>query len=131
VSRLLALLLGAGGEAQLPSRLGRWRAAVSTALGPWETSLPMPWPGDLCTGPLLDGAVRSVEPAGSLYPDRVTWRLGAVELLRTSYTRDAAGLVTSLEWRVRTTAGDLVMTITDAISYSGLVETSRTRTVAL
>lgn len=94
----------------------------------------MPWPGDICTGPLIDGAVRDISPAGSLRPDNVIWYSGpakTLELLRVTYTRNEQGLVTGIEWRVRDTAGSLVMTITDAISYSGLLETTRTRTVVL
>lgn len=118
----------------LHTPLGRWRIAVANALGPWETSLPMPWPGDICTGPLIDGAVRDILPAGSLRPDSVIWYSGpakTLELLRVTYTRNEQGLVTGIEWRVRDTAGSLVMTITDAVTYLGLVETTRTRTVVI
>lgn len=129
--RLLQLLKGAGGERGLHSKIAAWRIAVSTALGPWEGSLPLPWPGDICSGPLLDGADRTVVPAGSLYPGQVLWKLGGTNLLRVTYTRDTQHLVTNLKWEVFDTSGSLVMTVTDTITYSGLVEVSRTRAVTL
>ena len=43
MSRLLQLLLAAKSERALHSRIGSWRLAVTEALGPWESSLPLPW----------------------------------------------------------------------------------------
>lgn len=129
--RLLQLLKAAGSELSLHSKSAAWRIAVSTALGPWEGSLPLPWPGDLCEGPLLDGADRAITPVSSLYPDEVLWRLGGTNLLRVTYTRNPQHLVTNLKWEVFDTSGSLVMTVTDTITYSGVIEVSRTRAVAL
>ncbi len=79
-NRLLQQLLAAKGELSLHSGAGAWRIAVSRALD----LLPLPWPGDLCCGPLIDGAVEEVLPAGALYPTDVVWYLNAAKTIESS-----------------------------------------------
>lgn len=127
MGRILDLLLAAGAERSVHSRIGKWRLAVSTKL---DSGLP--WPGSLACGPIVDGAVQDVLPAASLYPTEVVWYSDAsktVELLRVTYTRDGVQ-VTKIVWRVFNLSGALVLTVTDDITYSGLYEIERVRTVS-
>jgi hypothetical protein len=126
---LLKRLVAAKGERATASLLGAWRIAVSRLL---DDVLLLPWPGSLDCGPLVDGAVEEVLPAGAVYPTDAVWYRDAsktVELLHTTYTRDAQGLVTEVSWQVYDLAGTLVLTVTDTFTYSGVFVTSRTRSV--
>jgi hypothetical protein len=101
---------------------GAW-VAVGSAL---------PWPGSLECGPLVSGAVRVILPAGALYPTDEIWYLDATqttELLHAVYTR-TLGLVTQIQWTVSDLAGAPVMQITDVITYQGMFEVERVRTVS-
>lgn len=80
----------------------------------------------------MNGAVEEILPEGALYPTDDVWYLDAsktIELLRLTYTRDSSGKVTRMTWFVYTTAGSLALTVTDDITYSGIYEAARTRTV--
>lgn len=127
---LLKRLVAATGEASLSSLLGQWRVAVSRLL---DEVLVLPWPGSLCCGPIVDGAVEETLPAGATFPTEVVWYRDAsktVELLRLTYTRNGQGLATQMQWQVFTLGGTLVMTVTDSITYSGAFEVSRVRAVS-
>ena len=129
MGRLVSLLLGATAERSIHSRIGRWRLAVSSGL---DAAVILPWPGSLSCGPLVNGAVEEILPAGALYPTDDVWYLDVsktIELLRLTYTRDSSGKVTRMTWFVYTTAGSLALTVTDNITYSGIYEAARTRTV--
>lgn len=126
---LLKRLIAATGEASLSSQLGRWRVAVSRLL---DDVLVLPWPGDLCCGPLVDGAVQDTLPAAALFPLQIIWYLNAarlVTLLDLTLTRNGSQQVTQMQWRVYDTSGALTLTVTDVITYSTIYETTRTRTV--
>jgi hypothetical protein len=130
MGRLLQLLRSSTGEESLWSRLGSWRIAVSRLL---DTVLVLPWPGSLCSGPLVDGAVQETLPAGATFPTDVVWYRDASktsELLRLTYTRNGQGLAISVTWLVFDLGGSLVLTVTDTISYDGVLEVSRTRAVS-
>lgn len=123
-------LVAATGEESLFSRIGAWRVAVSRTL---DEALLLPWPGSLCFGPIVDGAVQETLPAGATFPTEVIWYRDAsktVELLRLTYTRNGQGLATEMQWQVFTLGGTLVLTVTDSITYSGAFEVSRVRAVS-
>jgi len=78
------------------------------------------------------GAYKETTPTGSLFPTAEVWYTDSgktdkiVELL-TTWT---AINPTQEKWKIYDTDGSTVLwTITDAISYSGVVETNRTRTI--
>jgi hypothetical protein len=129
VGVLLKRLIAATGEASMSSLLGQWRLAVSRLL---DDILILPWPGSLSDGPLVNGAVRDILPPAALYPDQIIWYLNAarlIKLLELTFTRNVSNLITQAEWKIYNTNGVLVLTVTDVITYSGLYETTRTRTV--
>lgn len=129
MGQLLRRLLASTGEESLYSLLGQWRKAVSLQL---DTLLVLPWPGSLCCGPLVNGAVQMTLPVGATFPTEVVWYKDAsqtVELLRLTYTRNGQGLATQMRWLVYDLEGVLVLTVTDNITYSGVFEETRTRTV--
>jgi hypothetical protein len=126
---LLKRLIAASGEASTSSLLGRWRLAVSQKI---DSVLILPWPGDLCCGPLIDGAVRDILPVAALFPLQTVWYLNAarlVTLLELTITRNGSQQATQMQWKVYNTSGALTLTVTDVITYSTLYETTRTRTV--
>ena len=95
---LLKRLIAATGEASTSSLLGQWRQAVSRLL---DDILILPWPGSLSCGPVLDGVVRDIIPAGALYPTNAIWYRDitkTVVLLNLTYVRDASGKPTQLIW---------------------------------
>lgn len=129
---LLKRLIAATGEESVHSLIGQWRLAVSRLLDGLDDVMVMPWPGSLCSGPLVNGAVEEVLPAGATFPTDVVWYRDAsktVELLRLTYTRNGQGLATEMTWLVYNFSGTLVLTVHDVITYSGVFEVSRTRAV--
>jgi len=93
---------------------------------------PLPWPGSLSCGPLISGAVRDILPAAALFPVSIIWYLNAarlIKLLELTLTRNGSQQVTQEQWKVYDTNGVLTLTVTDVITYSGIYEVSRTRTV--
>jgi hypothetical protein len=129
IKRLAAALRVTASESSLSSGLGRWRQLVSDLV---DSLLVLPWPGSLCSGPLVSGAYQETLPAGALYPDTETWYTSSAKtqvLLRTTYTRDVNQNVTQILWQVYDLSGNLALTVTDAITYSGSYVASRTRTV--
>jgi hypothetical protein len=106
-----------------PGRWHRYPAAGGATL---------PWPGSLSCGPLVDGAFREVLPTGDPFSSSVTWyadNTKAIKLLEQLITRNAAQSPTQIQWLVYNSSGVLVQTITDAITYSGSFESTRTRTI--
>ena len=80
----------------------------------------------------MNGAVEETLPASATFPTSVVWYLDAsktTELLHLTYTRNGQGLATEMSWAVYNLSGLLVLTVTDTITYSGVFEVSRTRTV--
>jgi len=91
-----------------------------------------PWPGTLDCGPMLDGVYREVTPTGDPFPDTITWYADAtkaVTLLVETITRNADQTPATIVWTVNNLAGALVRTITDTITYTNLIESTRTRSV--
>jgi len=122
------LLNATASESGLASGLGAWRRYVSQML-----DAGLPWPGSLSCGPIVNGAVQDILPAGALYPTDVIWYLNAsktIQLLHLTYTRDGSGKPTKLVWQIFDTGGALALTVTDDITYSGLYEVERVRTVS-
>jgi hypothetical protein len=79
------------------------------------------------------GAFRETLPAAAPFPTSVAWYVDNTKAekivdLTITYT---GVLPTSVQWRVYDTDGSTVLaTVTDAVSYTGVFETSRTRTIA-
>ena len=79
------------------------------------------------------GAYREVTPSANPFPTAVIWyddNTKAKKLVEklTSYTGPNP---TQIQWKMYDTDGTTVLaTVTDAITYSGVFETSRTRTIA-
>jgi hypothetical protein len=79
------------------------------------------------------GAYRTIT-MGAVAPSNITWwtdNTATEKIFEVNYTRNAAQCATTVEWKVYDTGGVTVLsTITDTITYSGIIETSRTRTIA-
>lgn len=103
------------------------------ALSVFQGLNPLPWPGSLACGPLLNGAVKETTPAGALYPTDEVWYTDAgktQELLHTTYTRDGNQNVIQTVWQVYNLDGALVLTVTDVFTYVGSYVSTQTRTVS-
>jgi hypothetical protein len=79
------------------------------------------------------GSFRELLPLGSPFPTLVTWWTDAgktKKIVEKLITFDAQKRVTAIKWAVYDVDGTTVLAqVTDAISYSTVFETSRTRTV--
>lgn len=72
------------------------------------------------------------ETTGGVFPTAVVWWESAAKLkkiLEKTITWSGAFPVT-IAWKAYDTDGNLLVTVTDSITYSGALETSRTRTIA-
>jgi len=73
------------------------------------------------------------ETVGTPWPSSETWYTASDKLhkiVELTITRDAAQKPTTEVWKVWDAGDVLLATITDVISYTGIFETSRTRTIA-
>jgi len=71
------------------------------------------------------------EIVGGVFPSSVTWYNNsdkAHKILELTITRDASKKPTSEVYKIYNTSDALIATISDAMTYSGAYETSRTRT---
>lgn len=79
------------------------------------------------------GAYREILPAADPFPTSVTWyddATKAKKLVEKLLTYTGA-FPTTIQWKIYDTDGSTVLaTVTDAITYSGAFETSRTRTIS-
>jgi len=77
------------------------------------------------------GAYREI--TGTVFPTAVIWWESSAKLKKIveKLTTWSGPFPTSIAWKVYDAAGALVATVTDAISYSGPFETSRTRTIVV
>lgn len=79
------------------------------------------------------GAYREILPAADPFPTSVTWyddATKAKKLVEKLLTYTGA-FPTTIQWKIYDTDGSTVLaTVTDAITYSGAFEISRTRTIA-
>jgi len=86
----------------------------------------------------LSGAYKEVLPAASPFPTSVIWWESAAKLkkiVEKTITRTGGGATnvtpTPIVWQVYDTDGTTVLaTVSDAITYSGVFETARTRTIS-
>jgi hypothetical protein len=78
------------------------------------------------------GAYRSITP-GTVAPSNITWwvdNTATVKIFEANYTRNAAHAATVIQWKVYDASGTTVLTtVTDTVTYTGVTETSRTRTI--
>lgn len=85
------------------------------------------------------GAYRETTPSGSLFPTSIIWWESSSKvnkIVEKTITRSGGGATnlapTPIVWKVYDTDGSTVLvTISDAITYSGIIETSRTRTITI
>jgi len=89
------------------------------------------------SGPALgfaSGAFHELLPSGNPFPTSETWWESAAKtqkIVQLAITRDAQQKPTTEVWQMYDTDGVTVLeTVTDAISYTGPFETTRTRTIA-
>lgn len=79
------------------------------------------------------GAYKETLPAGAVFPTSIIWWESSSKLkkiVERTLTWTGVNLTTSV-WKVYDTDGSTVLaTVTDTISYSGIFETTRTRTIA-
>jgi hypothetical protein len=83
------------------------------------------------------GAYKEILPAGDLFPTSVTWWESSSKLKKIVaklITRSGGGATnikpTPIKWKIYDTDGSTVLwTISDAIVYSGIMESTRTRTI--
>lgn len=80
------------------------------------------------------GAFQETLPSASPFPTSVIWWTSAAKtakIVEETITYNANKTVATDQWKVYDTDGTTVLaTVTDTISYSGVFETSRTRTIA-
>lgn len=79
------------------------------------------------------GAYKETLPSASIFPTSVIWWESSSKLkkiVERTMTWTGVNLTTD-QWKIYDTDGSTVLaTVTDAISYSGIFETTRTRTIA-
>lgn len=82
----------------------------------------------------VSGAYKEILPAGNPFPTQAIWWESASKLKKIvefNMTRDSQKKPTVEEWKMYDTDGTTVLcTVTDAIAYSGVFETTRTRTIS-
>lgn len=70
---------------------------------------------------------------GPVAPSNITWwtdNTATTKIFEVNYTRNAAQCATTIQWKVYDAAGTTVLsTVTDTVTYSGIIETSRTRSI--
>jgi hypothetical protein len=80
------------------------------------------------------GAYREILPSGNPFYTSITWWESSAKLKRIvdlTITRNGNQTPSQEQWRMFDTDGTTVLaTVTDAISYSGVFETTRTRMIA-
>lgn len=80
------------------------------------------------------GAYQETLPAADPFPTSFIWWESAAKLkkiVEEAVTYNANKTIATDQWKVYDTDGSTVLaTVTDTISYSGIFETSRTRTIA-
>lgn len=78
------------------------------------------------------GAYREQLPSGDIFPTSITWYTdsGKTDKIVERLVTWSGATVTQDKWKIYDTDGSTVLwTVSDAISYSGIVETVRTRTI--
>jgi len=80
------------------------------------------------------GAYQETLPAADPFPTSIIWwedNTKVKKIVEETITYNANKTVNTDEWKVYDADGSTVLaTVTDTISYSGIFETSRTRTIA-
>jgi hypothetical protein len=89
------------------------------------------------TGPakgFISGAFRETLPAGNPFPTSITWWTSSAKtakIVEKLITRGALSLPVAITWNMYDDTGlSVIETTTDMISYSGVFETSRMRSIA-
>ena len=84
-------------------------------------------------GGFASGAYRQQLPSGDAFPTSVIWWTSAgmtQKIVQCNITRNANKTPATEVWQMYATDGvTVVLTVTDTFSYSGVVETTRTRTI--
>lgn len=85
------------------------------------------------TNGFASGAYREITPSANPFPTAVIWWVdsGKTQKIVEKLVTYTGALATQVQWKMYDTDGTTVLaTVTDAISYSGVFETNRTRTIA-
>lgn len=79
----------------------------------------------------VSGATKEISPVGNPFPTQVIWKdAGGNKLVEKNITRDSKKNPTTIEWIMYDTDGvGILHTIIDTITYSGIFEISRTRSI--
>jgi len=80
------------------------------------------------------GSYKETLPSGAVFPTSEIWYESAskAKMIVSLATTWTGAIITEEEWDIYDTDGSSsLVTITDAISYSGIFETSRTRTIVV
>jgi hypothetical protein len=78
------------------------------------------------------GAYKEILPSGNIFPTSITWYTdsGKTDKIVERLITWTGINVTTDKWKIYDTDGSTVLwTISDAVSYSGIIETTRTRTI--
>lgn len=80
----------------------------------------------------VSGAYHETLPTGDPFPTSFTWYdssgVGKKKIVQKTLVRNANKTPATITWRMYDSAETLLVTVTDAISYSAVFETTRTRT---
>ncbi len=84
-------------------------------------------------GGFVSGAFKEILPSAAIFPTSIIWWESAAKndkIVEKTITYSGV-TATTVVWKIYDTDGSTVLeTLTDAISYSGVFETTRTRTIA-
>ena len=79
------------------------------------------------------GAYRVISPFGALFPTNITWYASnamTAKIVQKDIAYTSFGQPQTIQWKVYDTNGITILaTVTDTISYSGIFETSRLRSI--
>jgi len=81
----------------------------------------------------VSGTYREILPAEDPFPTQVIWWDSAAKnkkIVEKVLTRNGQQLPTTTQWKVYNSGGAVEATVTDTITYSGVFEVNRTRTVS-
>jgi hypothetical protein len=81
----------------------------------------------------VSGAFREITPTANPFPTSIIWWVSSAKtakIVEKLITRNANQIPTTIVWNMYASDGvTVVQSVSDAITYSGIIETSRTRTI--
>jgi hypothetical protein len=107
-----------GGISETQHKILRQLTHLAEEGGPWEG--------------FASGAFQETLPSADPFPTSVIWWTSAAKtekIVEEQLVYNANKTITTDVWKVYAVGGALLFTVTDTIAYSGVFETSRTRTI--